>query len=107
LYIPNAYTTCRPGLFLPNGVSIAQEKAISPAFARHISIVWLYLHQEVIGISLLLKAHNKIIGISHENHISMRTPIAPLQCPEIEYIMEINVRQQRADTTSLRRPIST
>jgi hypothetical protein len=52
----------------------------------------------------MLKASNKVISKANEDYLSVRLLPPPSLDPEVENIMEIDIRQQRADTPALNRP---
>jgi len=58
---------------------------------------------EPFGIVLELESNQGIIGITHHDHIAMRTLLTPGLNPEIEDVMEVDIRQQRRCTSALRR----
>ena len=51
-----------------------------------------------------LKANNKVIGVSHDHHRALSVTFPPLMGPQVEHIVEIDVRQQGANDASLRGP---
>src|SRR5215475_13319597 len=55
----------------------------------------------------MLKSSHEVIGETHEDDFSPCLLLPPLLNPEVEYIMEIDVGQQRADTSTLNRPYLT
>ncbi len=53
-------------------------------------------------IILSLKAHHEIIAIPHDDHGAHRMALAPLMNPKIENVVKKDVREQRADSRTLR-----
>jgi hypothetical protein len=60
---------------------------------------------EAFGIRLVLKSEHDIIGEADNNHVALRLFLTPRPDPEVEYIMEVDVGQQRRSTATLRRPL--
>jgi hypothetical protein len=52
----------------------------------------------------MLESGNEVIGKTDENHFSVRLLLSPLLDPEIEYVVQVDVRQQRTDAAALNRP---
>jgi hypothetical protein len=58
---------------------------------------------EPFGLVLELESNQGIVGITHHDHIAVRTLLTPCLNPEIEDVMEVEIRQQRRCTATLRR----
>ena len=69
-----------------------QSKAIQPR---------VQLTQERFRIVLSLKAQYRVIRVPHDDDIARGLPLAPLVDPEIQTIVEIDVRQQRRNDCAL------
>src|SRR6516225_9622352 len=52
----------------------------------------------------MLEAQERIIGVANDRHVTPNRAPAPSQSPEVEDIVEIDVRQQGRDDRPLRRP---
>jgi hypothetical protein len=50
----------------------------------------------------ILKADNKVVGKTHDDHIALSLLSSPLVGPKIQHIMQVDVRQKRTDTPPLR-----
>jgi hypothetical protein len=61
------------------------------------------LRQEPLCFIPMLKSRNKVVGKTHEDHLPARLLLSPLLDPEVEYVVQIDVRQQRANTPTLHR----
>jgi hypothetical protein len=59
---------------------------------------FLELAQELLGLGLVLKSHNKIIGVPHRDEVPGRNLLPPCVHPQIEGIVQIDVRKQRRNT---------
>src|SRR5438309_1132951 len=57
--------------------------------------------QKLLCFMAMLKARNEVIGKTNEDYVSVRLPLSPSLDPEVENIVEIDVRQQRADAATL------
>ena len=51
--------------------------------------------QEPFGIRLALEANHDVVRVPHDDHIAMRLLSTPCLSPQIEGVMEIDIRQQR------------
>src|ERR1039458_8213566 len=56
---------------------------------------FLELFEEPQGISPLLKAHHKIVGVANEDNIALCHFPAPDISPQVEGVMQIHVSDQR------------
>src|SRR5262249_52135882 len=63
--------------------------------------------QKPLCFMAMLEARDKVIGETHKDYFPTRLLLSPSLNPEVENIMDIDVRQQRADTTALNRPYLT
>src|SRR5579863_4846906 len=59
---------------------------------------------KLVGIRLAVEAHHDVVSESHDDHIAVRLLPPPCLDPQIEYVMKIDVRQKRRDTSALGRP---
>src|ERR1035438_2468963 len=50
----------------------------------------------------MLKPQHKVVRISDDNQIALRLNFAPLHCPLVENVMQIDIGKQRRDHRSLR-----
>src|ERR1039457_6831052 len=50
--------------------------------------------QKPRGLSLMLKSQNTIVGVTHDNHVTGGVTLPPLLRPEIENVVQVNVRHQ-------------
>jgi hypothetical protein len=60
--------------------------------------------QKLLGIRFALEANHDVVRVPHDNHIAARLLSTPCLSPQIEDVMEIDIRQQRRCTAALRRP---
>ena len=51
--------------------------------------------QEPLRVIPMLKAHHEVVGETHDDHIAVRVPASPLVGPQIEDVMQVDVRKQR------------
>ena len=58
---------------------------------------------EPFGIVFELEPNQGVVGITHHDYIAVRTLLPPCLNPEIEDVMEVDIRQQRRCTATLRR----
>src|SRR6266699_1241880 len=60
---------------------------------------------KLIGIRFAVEAHHDVVSESHGNEIAVRSFLTPRLGPQIEYVMKIDVGQQRRSTSALGRPL--
>ena len=51
--------------------------------------------QEAFRLPLMLKADNEFVRIANNDHVSFPRPFAPRLNPQVEHVVQIDVRQQR------------
>jgi hypothetical protein len=51
--------------------------------------------QEPLGVLTMLKARHVVVGEAHEDHVPSRVPPSPLVGPQVEDVVQIDVREQR------------
>ncbi len=54
----------------------------------------LQFRVKALGVSLVLKAGDNIVGIAHKNDVTVCVVMTPPLSPQVEDVMEIDVRQQ-------------
>jgi hypothetical protein len=59
------------------------------------------LRQEPLCFTPMLESGHKVIGKANEDDLSARMPLSPLSDPEVECVVEIDIRQQWANTPAL------
>src|SRR5215469_15866246 len=59
--------------------------------------------QKLLGFPTMFEARDEIVSKTDEDHLSTRLLLFPSPEPEVECVVKIDVRQQRADTTALNR----
>ena len=60
-----------------------------------------HIHEKAVGIGLVLKTDNTIVGIAHDDDVSFGMMTTPSVCPKVEDIVEVNVGQQGRYNRSL------
>src|SRR4030088_3695753 len=58
---------------------------------------------EPLGIGLVLKAGNDVVGIAHQDDVSLGMVASPPLGPQIEDVMQVDVRQQGRGNAAPRR----
>src|ERR1044071_1457937 len=61
--------------------------------------------EEAPGVALVLRAHNEVVGIAHDDHVARGLPPSPALGPEVEGIVQVDVGEERRDHRSLPRPL--
>jgi hypothetical protein len=59
--------------------------------------------KETPCFAAILKPNDKIIRKTDDYHVASRLPPSPPLDPKVEYIVQVDIRQQRADTPALNR----
>ena len=54
-----------------------------------------------LGIRLILETGHNVIGIPDHNHMATCMSFTPLLGPQVEHIVQVDVRQQRRNTATL------
>jgi hypothetical protein len=65
---------------------------------------FIKIGQEPFGFATMLESHNEVITIAHNNNVTLRLLLPPLSDPQVEYIMKVDIGQERTDTAALNRP---
>jgi hypothetical protein len=63
----------------------------------------LQFRPEPFGFVFELESNHDVVGITHHDHVAVRPLPPPCLNPEIEDVMEVEVRQQRRCSATLRR----
>jgi hypothetical protein len=58
---------------------------------------------ELFGFRLELESNHDVVGVAHHDYIAVRPLLAPCLNPEIEDVMEVDIRHQWRCTSALRR----
>ena len=53
-------------------------------------------------VALVLEPHDEVVGIAYEDDLAARHVVSPPVHPEVQGVMQVDVRQQRADVPALR-----
>src|ERR1700722_8806325 len=64
----------------------------------------LEIGKELLRFVPMLKANDSVVRVAHDDHVAAGASLPPLVDPLIIDMMEVNVRQERADDRALRRP---
>ena len=59
------------------------------------------LGEKLLGVVSMLEAHDEVIGKADDDHVAVRLPLPPSLGPEVEDVVQVDIRQQRADTPAL------
>ena len=80
-----------------------QPRLLRVQFQLELFHSFLQFRPEPFSIVLELESNHSVVGVAHHDHIAMRTLLTPCLDPEIEDVMEVDIRQQRRCTSALRR----
>ena len=61
--------------------------------------------KELLCFVPILEANDEVVRVAHDNHVTGGASLPPLVDPLIIDMMEVNVRQERADDCALRRAL--
>jgi hypothetical protein len=60
---------------------------------------------EPLGVRAMLKPNDGVVGVPDDEHVTAGVPRSPLLGPEIEDVVQVDVREQRRNSRPLRRPV--
>ena len=63
-----------------------------------------YCFEEPICIGLALKADDYIIGIAHDDHVAGGLVPSPAFSPQVQNVVQVDIRQERRNHRALPRP---
>src|SRR5277367_2747284 len=66
----------------------------------------LEIGKELLSFVPMLEANDRVVRIAHDDHVAGGASLPPLVDPLIIDMMEVDVRQERADDRALRRPLA-
>jgi hypothetical protein len=58
---------------------------------------------EADRIGLVLEAHHEVVGVAHDDHLTAGDALPPLLYPEVDHVVQVDVRKERRDRRPLRR----
>ena len=61
--------------------------------------------EEPLGVLPMLEAHDVVVGEPHDDHVPARVPPSPLVGPQVEDVVQVDVRKQRRNRRPLRGPL--
>ena len=61
--------------------------------------------QEPLGVLTMLKARHVVVGEPREDHVPARVTPPPLVGPQVEHVVQVDVREQRRNRRPLRRSL--
>src|SRR5262249_55152812 len=64
----------------------------------------LQLPSKALGIGPGLKTEDEVVGVAHDDHIVAGLRPSPALDPEVEYVVQVDVGEQRTDAALLRGP---
>ena len=50
---------------------------------------------EASGVGLMFKANDRVVGVSHDDHVARGLPPSPAIGPEIEHVVQVDVCKER------------
>ena len=56
---------------------------------------------EAASIRLLFEANSEVVGVTHNDHVTARVPSMPLLGPQVEHVVQVDVRHQRRHRRTL------
>ena len=63
---------------------------------------FLKFFTKLLGLPAILETDHKVVGKTHDHDIALRLPLSPLIGPQVEHVVQVDIRQQRRNTTPLR-----
>ena len=70
-------------------------------FERELLQSFTHFREKPLAVGLLLEAGDNVVGVAHDNDVSAGMASPPLLRPQIEDVVQIDVRQQRRDHSPL------
>src|SRR2546422_696128 len=61
------------------------------------------LREKLLRLPTILKAHDEVVGKADDDHVAARLLLPPSLNPEVEYVVQVDVRQQWTDASNLER----
>src|SRR6266705_109759 len=100
-----ALTSALP-VFFRMPAELNQARLLGMQFQPKTNQPFPKLTQEPLPILSVLETNNEVIRKPHHHHIPLGFPKSPLLNPKVEHIVQVDVGQQRTDTSALNRPHS-
>jgi hypothetical protein len=79
-------------------VRVQRQRELPQPFVHRVS--------KAASVALMLEAHDCVIGVPDHDHVARGLAPSPALGPEIENVVEIDVREQRRNHRALARPFS-
>ena len=57
--------------------------------------------QEAAGVALVLETDDEVVGVAHDDHVARGLTLSPAHGPQIEYVVQVDVGQERRDDRAL------
>ena len=64
---------------------------------------FLKFFEKLLGLISILEADHEVICKTYDHNITARLPLSPLVSPQVEHVVQVNIRQQWGNTAPLRR----
>ena len=86
-----------PGLATSGGEppELDQPRLLSVQLQRELRESFAQINPEPLRVIPVLETHHEVISETHDHDITARPPGPPLVSPEIEDIVQVDVRKQR------------
>src|SRR5713226_8221060 len=94
--LPPAFRGIAPKLDPTRFIRVPFQSELPPALPP--------LPQETLGVVPVLKSHDEVVGVPHDDYITARLLLSPPLHPDVEDIMQIEIGQDRRDHRTLGRP---
>ena len=72
-----------------------QPGLVGVQFQREASQSIAKLRKEPCGVRMVLESNNEIVSVAHDNNVTARMPFPPLLNPEVNDVMQVDIREQR------------
>src|SRR5262249_9638674 len=102
------------GLWLPRAAAsscgcrkaaeLDQARLLTGPLQVELSQPLLQLPSKALGIGPGLKTEDEVVGVAHDDHIVAGLRPSPALDPEVEYVVQVDVGEQRTDAAPLRGP---
>jgi len=92
-----------PALFGRERSELDQPRFLGVQFQLELAEPGRKVAVELPGILLALEAEHDVIGKSHDDDLAVGVPFAPGLDPEVERVVQVDIRQERRGAAPLRR----
>src|SRR5690606_5597010 len=83
---------------------LQQPRLLGVQLQVELSESLLEIRPELLGLHLTLEPQHDVVGKPHDDDVAFSLPLSPYLNPEIEHVVQVDIRQERRGAAPLRRP---